>query len=75
MEVIGLFTQMPPPETIAKFRFSDQVEERIKLLLDKNNDGELSQVDEVELDRLTQLEAKLQVVKAKSLVNLHQSTV
>ena len=74
MEAATLFVQMPSAETIANFRFSDEVQSRITTLLAKNKRDELTRADEVELDRLTQPEGQLQLVKAKALVSLHQKT-
>jgi len=74
MEAIELFTQMPSPEAITKFCFSEEVEEQTRLLLERNNAGELTQADEVELDRLVLLEEKLQLIKAKALAKMHQQS-
>ncbi|MEM7538734.1 MAG: hypothetical protein AAF639_41615 [Chloroflexota bacterium] len=40
----------------------------------QNKNDELTRADEVELDRLTQLEGQLQILKAKALVALHQQS-
>lgn len=72
-EAITFLTQDMPPEAVAAFRFSDEIEERINELLDKNRADQLSQAEAVELERLTQLEEQLQLVKAVALAKLHQS--
>jgi hypothetical protein len=68
-EAISFLTQELLPEEIASFRFSDEIENRINELLDKNSANQLSQAEEVELERLSQLEEQLQLVKANALVN------
>lgn len=69
-EAVNLLTQDPTPETIAAFRFSDHIEARINELLARNQDGQLSLAEEVELDRFGQLEERLQLVKARALAEI-----
>lgn len=61
------------PEEVIAFRFSDQVERRINELLEINNNDQLSQAEEVELERLSQLEEQLQLVKATALAKLNRA--
>lgn len=71
-EALSLLAQEPTPEQIVQFHFSQDVESRIETLLAANDAGNLSKAEEVELERLTQLESQLQLVKAKALVSLHK---
>lgn len=71
MEAMTLLTRNPTPEEIMEFRFSDDVENRIHELLRKNRSGQLNKAEEVELDRLSQLEEQLQLVKAQALNNIN----
>lgn len=71
MEAIALLTQNPNPKAIAEFRFSENVESRIGTLLEKNRADLLTKSEEVELDRLIQLEEQLQIVKAKDITEQH----
>ncbi|NKQ34912.1 MAG: hypothetical protein HF973_04760 [Chloroflexi bacterium] len=71
MEALSLLTQYPTPEMIAEFRFSDEVEARINALLEKNESREISKAEEVELDRLCQLEEQLQLVKARAFMDIN----
>ncbi|MBV7334740.1 hypothetical protein KFU94_42175 [Chloroflexi bacterium TSY] len=66
VEVISLLAQSPSAEAITTFRFSEEVEMRIKELLDKNKEDRLSMAEKVELDRLVQLEEQVILVKAKA---------
>jgi hypothetical protein len=70
VETLDLLTQYLPPETIAKFRFSDEIEARINDLLEKNESGQISKAEEVELDRLCRIEEQLQIVKARAIVDI-----
>ena len=72
METLDLLTQYPTPETIAKFRFSDEVETRINNLLKKNENGQISKAEDVELDRLCRIEEQLQLVKARAIIDISQ---
>ena len=71
-EAVDFLTQEPTPEDIAAFRFSEEIEVRIGELLSKNDDGELSLAEEVELDRFGRLEERLQLVKARALAELNR---
>ena len=66
-EAINFLTRQPTAAEITNFRFSDEVESRINVLLDKNQDNALSLAEEVELDRFEQLEDRLQLLKARAL--------
>ena len=71
-EAVNLLAQAPTPEAIVAFRFSDEIETRINALLTRSENGELSLAEEVELDRLGQLEEQLQLVKARALAELNR---
>jgi hypothetical protein len=72
VEAITFLTQEPPLEKVAAFRFSDEVENRIGELLEKNRNNSLSKAEEVELERLSLLEEQLQLVKATAFAKLNQ---
>ncbi len=69
MEALDLLTQNPTPDEVIAFRFSDEVENRIHDLLEKNRSDQLNKAEEVELDRLSQLEEQLQLAKARATTN------
>lgn len=66
-EAVNLLAQAPTPQTIVAFRFSDEIETRVSELLSRNDNGELSLAEEVDLDRFGRLEEQLQLVKARAL--------
>ncbi len=72
VEAVDLLTQEPSPEAIVAFRFSDEVESRVSELLARSSDDELSLAEEIELDRFGQLEERLQLVKARALIELNR---
>lgn len=72
METIEFLIQSPTPKMISEFRFSDEIETRINELVEKNRAGTLSVAEEVELERLSQLEEQLQLLKAKSQNAINQ---
>lgn len=72
-EAVAFLTKELPLEEIVDFRFSDDIEKRVNELLEKNSAGQLSQAEEVELERLSQLEEQLQLMKANALVKLDRT--
>ena len=68
-EALGLLTQDASAEAIAEFRFSDEIEERIHILLEKNKSDQLNRAEQVELERLVELEDQLQLLKATALAS------
>jgi hypothetical protein len=72
-EAVAFLTQELSLEEIVDFRFSDDVEKRVNELLEMNSAGQLSQAEEVELERLSQLEEQLQLMKANALVKLDRT--
>lgn len=72
IEAIGFLTKEPSSEEIATFRFSSDIEERINTLLERNKDAELSKAEELELDRLIQLEEQLQIIKVNAQTKMKQ---
>ena len=71
MEAVELLAQSPTPEAIANFRFSPEIESRIEILLERQDDVVLSKAEEIELQRLSHLEGQLQLIKAHALLQLH----
>lgn len=74
VEAIAFLTKDPPLTELATFRFSDEVENRINELLEKNRRERLSKAEEVELERLSQLEEQIQLIKATALTKLAPKT-
>jgi hypothetical protein len=65
-DIVGLFARTSSAEVLA-FRPSVESIERVRYLLDRNNDGELSTEEANELARFGELEHLMQLVKARAL--------
>lgn len=63
----------PEPAAVAGFRFSDDVERRITTLLVKNQQGSLNRAEDIELDRLVQLEENIQILKARAIATISRN--
>jgi hypothetical protein len=70
-EAFDLLTQEPTPEKIASFRFSADIEERIGDLLARVKAGGLSLAEEIELDRFSRLDERLQLLKVRSIADIN----
>jgi hypothetical protein len=69
-EALALLTQDVTVEAIISFRFSEEVEQRISHLLEQNREAQLTQAEQVDFERLSQLEEQMQLVKANALLKL-----
>lgn len=69
-EAIDFLTQDPTPEMVVAFRFTEDIETRINELLTKNSADQLSLAEEIELDRIGQLDERMQLIKARARVEL-----
>ncbi len=70
-EVLSFLMQQPMPQDILNFKVSDVAQGRLKLLLDRNREGGLSEDESLELDGYEQLDQLMQMLKirAYSVVN------
>lgn len=73
IEVVQFLAREPEPAAVASFRFSDDVERRIATLLTKNRQGTLSKAEDIELDRLIQLEENVQLLKARAFASISRN--
>jgi chemotaxis response regulator CheB len=65
-EVLDFLIQLPSPQEIAVFKVSTQAQERLRLLLEKNSLGTITQVENSELDIYEQLDQLMTLLKAKA---------
>ncbi len=73
IEVVQFLAHAPEPAALASFRFSEDVERRISTLLAKNQQGALSKAEDIELDRLIQLEENVQILKARAVAAISRN--
>ena len=73
-EIIDLFARGASPAEVAAFHPSEEVQERIRFLLERNSAGELTEEEAAELDRFGELEHFMQLVKIRALEYLKKKT-
>ena len=66
-EIVDLFARISSAEVLA-FRPSVESQERVRYLLERNNNGELTQDEAAELERFGEIEHLMQFVKARAQV-------
>jgi hypothetical protein len=65
-EIVDLFARGTPSAEILAFRPSEEAQQRVRYLLERNKTGELSKEEAAELDRFADLEHLMQLVKARA---------
>lgn len=65
-EVLSFLMRQPMPQDILSFKVSDVAQGRLKLLLDRNREGELSEDESLELDGYEQLDQLMQMLKVSA---------
>jgi predicted XRE-type DNA-binding protein len=71
-EVLSFLMQQPMPQDILNFKVSDVAQGRLKLLLDRNREGRLSEDESLELDGYEQLDQLIQMLKIRAYSVVHQ---
>jgi hypothetical protein len=64
-EIVDLFARTSSAEVLA-FRPSVESKERVRYLLERNENGDLSEDEAAELERFGELEHLMQLVKARA---------
>jgi hypothetical protein len=70
-EVIEFLSQNPSPQDVLNYHVSERGQERVEQLLRLNKESALSQMEELELDELQQIEHV--IIMLKSRVAIQQS--
>lgn len=65
-EIVDLFARGGNSAEILAFRPSKEAQERVRYLLARNKTGELTADEAAELDRFSELEHLMQLVKARA---------
>jgi hypothetical protein len=71
-EIVDLLARTSPAEVLA-FRPSADSQDRVRCLLERNESGELTDVEAAELERFGKLEHLMQLVKARAQVYISES--
>ena len=61
------------PEEILAFRVSDEEQERVDELLDRNNENQLTETEQRELEQIAQFEELMTLLKVRAAYKLKQS--
>jgi hypothetical protein len=64
-EVADFLARGPSADEIANYRISEQTQERVRKLMDKNEEGTLSPDEATELDEITMLDHLFTLVRAR----------
>ena len=64
-EVIEFLSQNPPPQEVLDYHVSDAAQTRLRRLLSLNENGLLSESEQLELDELQRLEHVIIMLKAR----------
>ena len=73
-EIIDLFARGASPAEVAAFHPSEEVQERIRFLLERNSAGELTEEEAAELELFGELEHMMQLVKIRAQEYLKTKT-
>jgi hypothetical protein len=71
-EIVDLLARTSSAEVLA-FRPSADSQERVRYLLERNESGEMTEVEAAELERFGELEHLMQLVKARAQVYISES--
>ncbi len=72
-EVLSFLMTQPTPQDILKFKVSERAQMRLKIMLDRNCDGGLSEDESFELDGYEQLDQLMQMLKIQAYSVVHQN--
>jgi len=73
-EIIDLFARGASPAEVLAFRPSEEVQERVRFLLERNAADELTDEEAAELERFGELEDFMQLVKIRAQEYLKTKT-
>ncbi len=71
-EVLSFLMRQPMPQDILSFKVSDVAQLRLKLLLDRNRENELSEDESLELNGYEQLDQLMQMLKIRAYSVMQQ---
>ncbi len=66
-EVLSFLVSAPTPEQIIAFHASETAQERLRLLLDGNRNGTLTERERAELDEMSQIDHFFTLIKARAM--------
>lgn len=66
-EVLDFLVSAPAPEQIIAFHASDQAQEQLRLLLDQNRNGTLTEAEKAELEEMSRVDHFFTLIKARAM--------
>jgi hypothetical protein len=66
-EVLDFLVSAPTPEQIIAFHASDQSQERLRTLLDRNRNGLLTEQEKAELEEMSRVDHFFTLIKARAM--------
>ena len=66
-EVADFLARGPSPEAMAQFRISDQTQQRVQALMEKNANSTLTPAETAELDEITILDQLFTLIRARTI--------
>ena len=69
-EVIAFFARGPRPSEIVAFKPSNSATERVRELLRRNKEGNLSPAETAEMDEISELDQMVSLIKAEARLHL-----
>lgn len=69
-ELVEYLAQLATPEQILAFKVSDVMQERLEVLLEGNNEGELTLGESEELQQMLEFDRMVSLLKAKAVESL-----
>jgi hypothetical protein len=71
-EVLEFLVSTPTPQQIIEFRPSDELQTRVRDLLDRNSSGTLTAEEQVELDEFSRMNHLMSMLKIRARKKLGQ---
>lgn len=68
--ILDFISRNPTPEQIAAFKPTVEMQERLQLLLSRNKAGNLTAIEQLELDEYERIEHLIVLLKTNNLQNL-----
>ncbi len=66
-EVLDFLVTGPTPEQIIAFHASEQAQEQLRLLLERNRNGTLTEQERAELDEMSRVDHFFTLIKARAM--------
>lgn len=66
-EILDFLVSAPAPEQIIAFHASDQAQEQLRMLLDRNRNGALTEREKAELEEMSRVDHFFTLIKARAM--------